>query len=153
MNNLYLNTQSSLLAYINTTAATLQTLFGNVVTPVNFDSHADLSTLPPGDIIAMEGLAMSSVDDQQALAQVSVVFTFATENDSNNMQLTKYISYLFDLMQPGKTGIPFLDESTGDVLGTTVLFGQTQLMPADKASSTKAYQSLGIQFAILAYEA
>jgi hypothetical protein len=95
------------------------------LTSVNFDAHADDSSLPPGDVVGMSGLSWD-VDDE--ILSVNVLFGITTQEDTNLFKLIEKMDLLFDLLLPTKL-IPAYDADTGERIGEFVVRNGTKALP------------------------
>ena len=131
-----------MLAFLRAKASDLSIELETTLTTVNFDAYTDLNTLPAGDVIGLGELSMQT-DSSDALEVVTAIIMVGTENDPNNMRLTKIVSELYDCLKPAQK-IEYLDEVTGDEAGLMINFGETIVLPVEKDLVSKILQ--GISF-------
>lgn len=94
---------------------------------VNFDAHADDSTVPSSDLIGMAGITMM---EDEGILDIKMMFGVSTINDKNNFRLVSLVSALFESLRPRKT--IDLYESVSGVLtkkGSAVCTNGTTILP------------------------
>ncbi|OJB45850.1 hypothetical protein BGV57_02975 [Burkholderia ubonensis] len=123
--NLYGDHLSSLLRFCADQATSLQASTGISLQPVFFDSYNDYDKLPSGNLI---GVAQYSLDFDEHLTTVSAVVGVATENDTNDFNLTRVMSALVQRLLPTKS-IDVLDALKGNKLGTMVVQNGVRVLP------------------------
>lgn len=92
---------------------------------VNMDAHADESTLPSKDFIAMSGLSWD-VDDE--LLSVNIMFGISTLEDSNLFRLIDLFGDLFEKVLP-TSRINAYSADTGEKVGDFVVRNGTRALP------------------------
>ncbi len=92
---------------------------------VNYDAHADETTVPPGDLIGPSGLSLT-FDEQ--LIDINLMFGVATDIDTNLFRLNNLMGQLLELLKPTKK-IRVLDSESGVELGWMVVQNGTRLLP------------------------
>lgn len=98
---------------------------------VNFDAHADESTMPSQDVIGMMGLSWD-VDDE--FLEVNVMLGVGTLDDSNLFRLVDKIGELFELVLPSKR-ISAYDADSGEEIGHFVVRNGTRALPVAGSQS------------------
>lgn len=98
---------------------------------VNFDSHADESTMPKADAIGMMGLSWEVDED---FLDVSVLIGISTLDDTNLFRLIEKISYLYELLLPAKK-ISVYDADSGEEIGLFVVKNGTRALPVGGSTS------------------
>lgn len=93
--------------------------------PVNFDAHADETTIPDGALVGMSGLSWD-VDDH--FLSVNVMFGVSTKDDTNMMYLITILDELYELLLPTKR-IRAYDADTGQEIGWFVINNGTRALP------------------------
>lgn len=111
-------------------------LFANALTETtvtyeDFDSHADDSSVPPGDLIGVAGVSISI---SHPFVRVETMIGISTEGDTNLKRLKIYMARLFQKLSPLKT-IPVLDYVTGDAKGFMIAQDGTTLLPVGGGES------------------
>jgi hypothetical protein len=125
----------------------LSTDLGTPFKPLNFDAYSDIIALPAGNLVGIENLTMTSQNDSSPFFELSVMITVATENDVNNMLLSKALNYLFSKLQPTHTFMLY-DESSGAAIGKATIFGRVNILPVNNTSgNTKTFQSINFEAA------
>lgn len=120
--DLYLNLRNSLLRYLTDKAVELRARGWNVEV-VNFDTFADDTQLPDGDLFGAMSLAL--IADPQIEASVKI--GFGVFDDPNLDRLTEMISNVVNDFIPGSGGIPLYNSSTGEKIGNLVSRGVSVL--------------------------
>lgn len=120
MSNLLSNVQSSLMRFCTDFIATQTDLKF-----VNFDAHADDSTAPDGDLMGYAGL---SIELDESVMQIEVLFGVATQTDTNLFRLNKAMGELLELLKPTKK-LRLLDADTGDEVSWMIVQNGTVLLP------------------------
>lgn len=92
---------------------------------VNFDSHADDSKLPDGDIIGLSGFSVMSSGPLQT---AHVMIGIATREDTNLFRMVSLIDVLYQRLQPGKK-LPVFDADNGSRIGTFTVMDGTRVLP------------------------
>jgi hypothetical protein len=114
--DLYLNLRNSLLRYLTDKSVELRAR-GFDVQVVNFDTFAEDTKLPDGDLFGAMSLALLA--DPQIEASVKI--GFGVFNDPNLDRLTEMISNIANDFTPGAGGrIPIYDSNTGEPIGNFV---------------------------------
>lgn len=145
--NAYIDTQTSLLRLVSDYASVLTTDLGVTFSAINFDAYSDLISIPSGHLIGLENLAMNSINDGTPFFELSCMITIATENDTNNMILSKAVNYVFNKIQPTHT-FTMYEESSGAILGKANIVGLTRVLPVNnQAGNTKAFQAIAFEAA------
>lgn len=67
-------------------------------TYVNWDAHATLNELPPGDLIGLAGVGMA--EDEHRKYEITFGVQVATENDPNLHRMTALVSKMFGRVEP-----------------------------------------------------
>lgn len=101
------------------------------MTVVNFDAHADESTMPKGDAMGFMGLSWE-VDDH--FLDVNVMFGVSTVDDTNLFRMVEKIAHLFEKLMPEET-ISVYDADSGEVVGNLVLKNGTRALPVGGSTS------------------
>jgi hypothetical protein len=97
----------------------------NQLTVVNFDAHADESTIPASNIVGMSGLSLD-VDDH--ILSVNIMFGISTKDDTNMFELIRLLDPLFELLLPTKK-IRAYNADTGEQTGWFVVQNGTRVLP------------------------
>lgn len=105
------------------------------MTALNFDAHADESTIPANDVIGMSGLAFRV---QEHMIHTTVMFGLSTVEDTNLFRLTAQMDALFELLLPTKR-IRVYDADSGADVGWMVVEDGTSVMPVS-GSTTRPLQ-------------
>jgi hypothetical protein len=114
--DLYLNLRNSLLRYLTDKSVELRAR-GFDVQVVNFDTFAEDTKLPDGDLFG--AMSLSLVADPEIEANVRI--GFGVFNDPNLDRLTEMISNIANDFIPGAAGrIPIYDSNTGEPIGNLV---------------------------------
>ena len=120
-NNLY----ASLVRFTNDFIAALPT----TATFVDFDQHADIDTLPAGDIV---GIRSMMVDTTDKVLSINVMFGVSTEDDKNLFRHRDTIDRLFTALQPTKR-VEYVDAVSAEALGYLIIQGGTTVIPISRA--------------------
>ncbi len=97
----------------------------NNLTVVNFDAHADESTIPATNIVGMSGLSFD-VDDH--FISVNVMFGISTKDDTNMFELIRLLDTLFESVLPTKK-VRAYDADTGEAIGWFIVQNGTRALP------------------------
>lgn len=106
------------------------------------DTHAELTELPPTDILTFSGFSMFEDDDNQAY-HFSFMVGFSPKLDTNGFKTAKVMSVLLGRFK-GLTSINVLQERSDgtdgfDVLGTATVTSGSGVSPVTKAN-TRIFQ-------------
>lgn len=114
--DLYLNLRNSLLRYLTDKSVELRAR-GFDVQVVNFDTFAEDTKLPDGDLFG--AMSLSLVADPEIEANVRI--GFGVFNDPNLDRLTEMISNIANDFIPGAPGrLRIYDSNTGEPIGNLV---------------------------------
>ncbi len=97
----------------------------NSLAVVNFDAHADESTIPAENIIGMSGLSM---DIDEHFLSVNIMFGISTKDDTNMFELIRLLDPLFESLLPTKK-IRAYDADSGAPIGWFVVQNGTRVLP------------------------
>lgn len=139
---IYVNTQASLLAYLCAKARSLKDKHGVSFEVINFDAYVDMKDLPKGNVIGIGELSMQD-DGKDPIPTVTAFFMAGTENDPNNMLLTKVVSEFWEDVE-AESKIDLLDESTAEDIGDIIFYGERIILPVEKNLTNKILQ--GVSF-------
>jgi len=92
---------------------------------INLDAYGDSDQLPPGNLIGISNYTMD-VDDH--LVVVTVMFAVITQGDLNNTRLDKATGILLNSLLPTKK-IPVVRETNGEEIGTMTVGKEVRVLP------------------------
>ncbi len=92
---------------------------------VNFDAHADETTVPDGDLIGPSGL---SLQFSGKLVEIKVMIGLATFSDTNLFRLNNTMGEMLELLRPEQR-LRVYDSETGVDVGWMLILDGTQLLP------------------------
>lgn len=129
-NMIYGHVWASLVKFVqdfNTAQAPLMPSF------VNWDAHAEINTLPAGDVVGIGNLGVSTVDKE---FHIEIGFGISTlpADDTNLFRMIGYVKRLFALLQP-EMQIPLVHEDTGEQLGVMIIVGDSDVLPTAKTQT------------------
>jgi len=144
----YKNIQASLLKYCSEKATFLNTHFGGTFVATNLDAYLDENGLPTENIIGLESLTVAAANDAQPTVVFSAAITVATSADPNLMNLSDVIDGIFDDFKPTKE-VRIFDVHTGLTVGHAITLDDTRVMPVQKSSKSKIFQSVVFEAALV----
>ncbi|MDR3436433.1 hypothetical protein [Telmatospirillum sp.] len=127
------NVYGSLSNFLNVFIATLS--YDAVF--VDFDQYVSLDTLPYENIVGVRGF---TVDSGRITIGVQVMFCVTTIDDQSMFAHRDILDQLFTLCLPTKS-IPYLDGTTGDVLGQFTIADGTSILPVHR-STARTFQMM-----------
>lgn len=92
---------------------------------VNFDAHADETTVPKTDII---GISSLSIRTDEHLVEVKGMLGLSTLDDTNLFRLMELMDVLYDRLLPTRR-IQLYDAATGVANGVLILDNGTTVLP------------------------
>ncbi len=92
---------------------------------VNFDAHANIDTIPDGDLVGYAGL---SVSFRAQTIDLKVMIGLSTEGDTNLFRLNQYIGEMVQMILPTKK-IRVLDSESGQDIGWMIVQDNTTVLP------------------------
>jgi len=128
-NNIYASLSNFLQGFIGT-------LPYNVVF-YDFDQFVTLDALPFENILGMRGF---TVDSGPITMDVKVMFTVTTVDDTSMFDHRDILDQLFTLCQPTQK-IPYLDATSGLILGNFIVGGGTTILPVHR-SPARTFQNM-----------
>ncbi|HYG34262.1 MAG TPA: hypothetical protein VEC99_05735 [Clostridia bacterium] len=97
------------------------------MTVVNFDAHADDTTLPANDVIGLAGLSVTAAD---RFLSIKALIGISTLNDTNLFRLAEKIAELFERLMP-ESRIDVVDAATGEVKGWMIAMDGTTMLASE----------------------
>lgn len=107
---------------------------------VNFDAHADESTLPESDIIGIS----SFTSETEVFTDVMVLIGISTLDDPGLTRHMKLVSRLYEKLLP-ESRHKVYSTATGQSRGIMVVSGGIRLMPIS-SSNARPLQFIGVGF-------
>lgn len=92
---------------------------------INLDAYGDGNDLPVGNLL---GISNYSMDINDHLVVVTVMFVVITQGDLNNMILDKATGKLLNYLLPTKK-IPVVREADGEEIGTMAVGKEVRVLP------------------------
>lgn len=137
----HLNFRSSLLKFCNERINDLiyRDLLNSGAAFVDFDAHAQMTSVPEVDILGTANLTWNLADK---MFDLDVMFGVSTLRDTNMFRHHRVLDFLVDYLAPEKQ-IPVVDADTGADRGWMVVTNGTQLLPVMK-TDTRSLQFLQV---------
>lgn len=123
MSGIYLDVQSSLLAFCKQTKEYLSL---DAFEIFDFDSNASLNKLPATDLIGIAEYSLENDEETHTGACSFVVCTLA--DDANLRRLRPVVDYLYSKLEPGFS-IPIIRTIDGELIGNAVVMRPVGALP------------------------
>jgi len=123
MSGIYLDVQSSLLAFCKETKEAISLDDFQVF---DFDSNATLNKLPDADLIGIAEYSLENDEETHIGSCSFVVCTLA--DDANLRRLRPVVDYLYSKLEPG-FAIPIVRTVDGEPIGQAIVMRPTAALP------------------------
>lgn len=145
---MYLNIQASLLRYCSDKAGQLKLTKGYQLTPMNLDAVLNEDNLAKGNIIGIEKLSVLAESDSNIVTSFTCAITLGTQEDPNNMQLSRLVDSVFKDLQINNN-LAIYDSETGLRFTNAVIKGTTYVMPVQVGSDYRVFQSVTFMASVI----